>query len=597
MLTFGNPLGFFALLGIPAVLAIHFLQQKSKKLEISTLFLLEQLSRESISGSRFERLRNSIPLWLQLLMVLVLAWLLVQPRWLRKDSVQRVALVVDSSASMSIYKEDLAKNLESELRDLASLVSQTEYVVLNSRLSSERLYNGTERKELIEALEDWQPIGGAHDFTAALRIARSLVGADGMLVLVSDHPHTELPFGARILSVGTPKDNCGFAGVTIEDVGNGQTVWRALIRNYGKTEQRRKWWVEADGKRTGERTIALGPGKTQTIQGPFLDGADRVTVALEEDGFALDDRLPVVLPKPKELTIYRRIDAENKKDDVYDRVFKSFKNVKMAPDSASADMALQQYDPLQPEKAPTHACIFVNDPVGAGKYMTGEIVAANHPLMQNLNWQGLLVRQSLRMPGMENDEALLWMGGKPMIFLRNHEGSRHLNFAFDLGKSNADRLPAFVVLVHRFLESIRDEKIALETLNVETGQDLEFAFDSSSEASPITLETANGETEFPLREVALVNAPLEPGFFTVRQGDTLLLDGAAHFADTREADFQSATEANTVRDAESKLVERHSRHDSWWRLWTLLLALVLLASWFFSRPASSPNTRPEPAKS
>ena len=154
-----------------------------------------------------------------------------------------------------------------------------------------------------------------------------------------------------------------------------------------------------------------------------------------------------------------------------------------------------------------------------------------------------------------------------------------------------------MVLVHRFLESIRDEKIALETLNVETGQDLEFAFDSSSEASPITLETANGETEFPLREVALVNAPLEPGFFTVRQGDTLLLDGAAHFADTREADFQSATEANTVRDAESKLVERHSRHDSWWRLWTLLLALVLLASWFFSRPASSPNTRPEPAKS
>ena len=175
-------------------------------------------------------------------------------------------------------------------------------------------------------------------------------------------------------------------------------------------------------------------------------GASRVTVALEEDGFALDDRLPIVLPQPKELSIHRRSSGTEKKtDDVYDRVFKSFKSVKMAVDAESADIALQQYDPLRPGRASTHACIFVKDPIGAGNYLKGEIVAANHPLMENLNWQGLLVRKSLRMPGEEDDEVLLWLGGQPMIFLRNHEGSRHLNFAFDLAKSNADRLPAFIV--------------------------------------------------------------------------------------------------------------------------------------------------------
>ena len=61
-LSFGNPLGFLALLGIPAVLAIHFLQRRSRQAVVSTLFLLQQLQRESEGGSRFERLRPSIPL-------------------------------------------------------------------------------------------------------------------------------------------------------------------------------------------------------------------------------------------------------------------------------------------------------------------------------------------------------------------------------------------------------------------------------------------------------------------------------------------------------------------------------------------------------
>ena len=37
-LSFGNPLGFIALLGIPTVIAIHFLQRRSKQALVSTLF-------------------------------------------------------------------------------------------------------------------------------------------------------------------------------------------------------------------------------------------------------------------------------------------------------------------------------------------------------------------------------------------------------------------------------------------------------------------------------------------------------------------------------------------------------------------------------
>ena len=110
-LSFGNVAGFWALLGIPAVVAIHFLQRRSRVLVVTTLFLLEQMRRESETGHRFQRLRTSVPLWLQLLMVLLLTWLLVRPRWLRAESVQRVAIVLDASASMQASRERALEEL------------------------------------------------------------------------------------------------------------------------------------------------------------------------------------------------------------------------------------------------------------------------------------------------------------------------------------------------------------------------------------------------------------------------------------------------------------------------------------------------------
>ena len=153
-LTFANLAGFWALLGIPLILAIHFLQRQSKLVTISTLFLLEQMKRESLSGRRFERLRNSIPLWLQLLAILGLTWLLVQPRWVKPESIQRIAIVLDGSASMSAFREPLARKLETELTKLSLVAKTTEYVVLDSRMDGEPIYNGTDVPELLVALQE-----------------------------------------------------------------------------------------------------------------------------------------------------------------------------------------------------------------------------------------------------------------------------------------------------------------------------------------------------------------------------------------------------------------------------------------------------------
>ena len=76
-----NPWGLLALLGIPLLILIYYLRRKAQVVTVSTLFLLKRTQRESKAGKRFETFSNSLPFWLQVLAILLLTWILVQPRY------------------------------------------------------------------------------------------------------------------------------------------------------------------------------------------------------------------------------------------------------------------------------------------------------------------------------------------------------------------------------------------------------------------------------------------------------------------------------------------------------------------------------------
>jgi hypothetical protein len=176
------------------------------------------------------------------------------------------------------------------------------------------------------------------------------------------------------------------------------------------------------------------------------------------------------------------------------------------------------------------------------------------------------------MPEKPGDEVLLWQGSRPLIWLRGDASQRSLVVNFDLRQSNADRLPAFVILLNRFAEEVRSRKVALERGNVETNQLLEPASRKDGALPEIVPGTNAG---------GVLRAPGEPGFFEVRQAGTPLLQAAAHFADPREADFHDAATFDTVGDAAQVQARRSSQEDFLAPFWILLLAVVLMANWHF----------------
>jgi len=608
-LLLGNPWGLLALLGIPALVAIHFLQRKARKIPSSTLFLLERTHRESKAGSKFERFVPSLPFWLQLLGVLLLVWLLAEPRFIRPNSVQRIGIVFDSSASMRASMERYETTLKENVSKLQGSASAIELFAIESDTTLPTIYRGDNLEELLKSLENRKPSLGTHDFKPALRIARNLIGSEGSLVFLTDEVHERLPFNAALLAVGEKVDNVGITGIDIIKQ-DGTKIWRAIIRNYGETSQTRTWTVIApNGEESSPRSLNIKAGSLTSVQGPFARGnstSQYCILCLENDAFDLDDSYPLIIPKKKSLSTY--VQASERYTALTNKLITGFESLKLNVELESADLALVSYDPLNPELPNKDSIVFLDESGADSDFLAGGIITASHPLVAGVNWQPLIIRDSIRLESEENDIVLLWQEKQPLIILRESSAfvpsdesslttqkSKQLIFNFDLALSNALKLPATAVLLHRFLETLRREKPSEESLQLETNQSINIAL-LERENSPVSIKTLNIETgkttiETLTGEKSLsYKTPATPSYIEIVQNDTLLLKAAVSFADSREASFSKAETKNSLDSLNSSAVELHSDKDSLWRVWILLTVALFLITWHIILRRKNPST-------
>ena len=352
-----------------------------------------------------------------------------------------------------------------------------------------------------------------------------------------------------------------------------------------------------------------------TVTAGFPAESKSLRVVLSADEFTLDDQLPLVAPKPK--TLKYHVEAAEKYGEITEK-FGRFRNLEKVTDAASADLSFVSYDPLLPILPEGDAIVMVDETTQSQKYLRGGIVAEKHPLMDGINWQSLLVRESIQIELLQSDEVLLWQGNRPLIALRANsvfadpnerttKRVRQLIFNFDLTLSNAANLQSTVVLLYRFSQELRDRKVAHEATNTEAGQPIKLATHQGPDADPLEYvrlgpdgsALEDGVEVIPLSQVRFLQAPEEPGFFHIKQGDEVLLESGCHFADTREADLRSCKAEDQVARVSGEAVDRHTREDHFWRLWVLLVLAALILAWHFTkdRPKDEEEPSAQPAAS
>lgn len=583
-LVIGNMAGLWVLTAIPLLIAIHFFQQKSRPLKISTLFLLSRLAPESAQGRSFERLRSSWPLFLQLLCILIATWILMEPRWLKDAPVHKAVIVLDSSLSMKAFRPELRSSMESFLKNFSSATADLELHILSTDLSVPAVYRGADMHAALRALDEWEPTRGTHDFTPAFRLAQTLAADKTILVFFTDRPG-EVPGAMEQIAVGRPIDNVGFLGAQIISR-EGKSLWKAIVKNHSSGSVQRNWWLEKGGTKSPAQKLSLGAGQFVLLSGEFPAGVDSLELKLDADDFPVDDSLPVVRPTPKEIRIY--FDRSSGLTPFFERFVRSLPGARLSPDINEADLKIIAVKNPSLPLPEGNVIAFLDEFSESPPFFKGALVQEDHPLGEDLNFQGLLVQGTpLSLPVKASDDVIFWAGTRPLLINRDERGAKVLFVNFDPELSNAMRLPSFILLLNRFIEDVRSQMSGFQRINRDLGQLVSLAIKPGSAAlevqgQGVILNPPTLPDPVQTNGAALLTAfraPGEPGFLTITQGQETLLEMAAQFADARQADFKEAAKVNTALERLPELKKSNSREDFLTPLWVILLMILLLLTW------------------
>ena len=330
-MTFLNPWGLLALLGIPLILVIHMLQRNSKKVPGSTLFLLDAVEPLSRSGSRIEKLKSSLLMWAQILSILLLTWLLVKPQWIKPDSIFKAVVICDASLSMNSFKKEAVEALQKKLQQMSQGAARMEITLLSSSPEDAAIYNGPDIVQAVDHFQKWPHRHPHHDVYPALQLASNINEGKSLVILLSDHKQ-EVPDGVRQLLVGSSKANVGFAGVEVN-----KNSWKVILKNYSATAQSVKWQVlDENEQHINTFEVPLQAGENRTLEGKFIEAQQKMTLLLEDDIFPTDNKLCLIRPAKKQLNLAINL-ASKKHRDFFNSFITHVGDISLV-DSARADL-------------------------------------------------------------------------------------------------------------------------------------------------------------------------------------------------------------------------------------------------------------------
>ena len=187
-MSFLNPLGAVLAAGIalPLLISLYFLKLKRKPLKVPSTLLWKRAVQDLQVNAPFQRIRNSLLLWIQLLLLLLL--LIVWARPARQAAVatgDRVVLVIDRSASMNamdgaggVTRLEEAKAAALELVEGLSGSAGAMVVTFAQRAATVQAFT-SDKALLRRAIADVRPSDQRSRLEPALAVAEQLVAATG----------------------------------------------------------------------------------------------------------------------------------------------------------------------------------------------------------------------------------------------------------------------------------------------------------------------------------------------------------------------------------------------------------------------------------
>ncbi len=269
----------------PAILALYFLKLKRQPLEVPSTYLWKRSIEDMHVNSLWQRLRQNLLLFLQLLLVALAMLALLRPGWeSSKLDGQRFIFLVDNSESMSSTDIDGAKNrLEEAKKLVGGLIDQMDSgmtaMLVSFADTPQVVQEFTNNRRLLrERLETIEPTVRGTDLKGALELADGLANPSRMPIQEGDKEIDVVeaqPATVYIFSDGRFENVKGFS------LGNLKPYYIPL----GSLEAK-NLAITAFTTRRGDAHPERRQAFVQVAN--FTEAAHKATVELQLDGSFLD---------------------------------------------------------------------------------------------------------------------------------------------------------------------------------------------------------------------------------------------------------------------------------------------------------------------
>ncbi len=310
---FTLPIGFLALLAVPALVGIYLLRTRSRRYPVSSLMLWVNQQQARQGGLSIERLHTPLLFLLELLTIIFLALAVAEPIIRTAKSRIPLIIVLDDSFSMLAGVGDTPKSRSIEaLEELLAPegfnpLAKPRYGVRYVLAGTEpQLLNEVARSagEAITELERWQCRSPTAELKEAIAFAAALGDPTALMLVVTDEAPTHSLESERVQwwGFGVPQPNVAFVNATRSPSESGE---RCLfeISNLSAGEIRTELVVELNDTQAGESparlhrsTVAIRPMETHRV---FLNLAEKtpaLQARIDEDALLIDNTV-VLLPQ------------------------------------------------------------------------------------------------------------------------------------------------------------------------------------------------------------------------------------------------------------------------------------------------------------
>ena len=318
-MPFATPLALLGLLFIPAVVAMYLLKLRRDERVVPSTLLWTQLLSDVEANAPWQKLRRSLLLLLQLLLVAILALLAARPFLERPAGLARdVVLVLDTSASMAATDESPNRLEAAKAAVLAALrelpTGGKVSLVTADRTARIVVNETTDLGRVRQALAEIGPTSAAGDLGDALELAGKLAArsGDAQILVATDGALATAPTASvdatiKVLSVGRSGRNQAIVALAVRTAPS--AVTRSVfvsVANLDLEEARRRLELWGDGRLLEVRDLLLDPqarsdvviddvpSDVATLE-VRLVGADPA-VAGTADDLATDDRAWAIVP-------------------------------------------------------------------------------------------------------------------------------------------------------------------------------------------------------------------------------------------------------------------------------------------------------------